>query len=106
MSTSEQLRIPVQSILQHLGLWEEAGLPEGKNWNLCLEKKQHPDLFCYTDSSDDKHSTTGPKKTAQQDTGVTAAQDHAIPKFPAYLIGDNTLAAVPLASMTLLALAV
>lgn len=38
MSTSEQLRIPVQSILQHLGLWEEAGLHEGKNWNLCLEK--------------------------------------------------------------------
>lgn len=82
-----------------------AYLQEKTGTSALKKTKQKRDL-CSTDSSDDKHSTTGPRKTAQRVTGVTTAQHHAIPKFPAYLIGDNTLAAVPLASMTLLALAV
>lgn len=69
-----------------------------------------PDRFLlFTDSGGDNHGTTGPKIAALQVMGATKAQDYSIPNFPVYLIGDvrdNTLAAVPLASMTLLALVV
>lgn len=101
--------------MQELGLREEAGLPEGNSHSpeksskdLSWNQTPRPFLL-FTDSGGDNHGTTGPKIAALQVMGATKAQDHSIPNFPMYLIGDvrdNTLAAVPLASMTLLALVV